>query len=399
MDFQFTEEQEEFRHEFREWLEVNLPDGWIHGKWTLPKDEEERIVFLKNWQAKLFDNGWAGPNWPEEFGGMGASVIEELIYEDELARVNAPPFINRPGILLVGPTLIEMGTDWQKDRYIPNILNAEEIWCQGFSEPEHGSDIAGLETEAKKKGDEWIINGQKIWTSYAHLADFCLLLCRTDFSGTKHEGLTAFIVDMDQDNIETERIHQISGDKEFNQVFFDDAVAIEKNLIGEVDKGWDVIRTISAFEQAGTEAFDLQRRLNELVNYCHNNKRSGQLLSEYDHISRKLAYFDVKINAAKLTRYRQVSERLDDQVPGPEGTLDRGTTDELAVELENFAMNLLGPEATLWQDGPEGGRWAHDYLRAYGHWIGAGTGDIYRNIIGEQVLGLPKDIKSDETHR
>jgi alkylation response protein AidB-like acyl-CoA dehydrogenase len=398
MEFDFTEEQEEFRHEFRDWLDDNLPDGWENGDWQLPEDEDERIEFLKDWHQTKTDDGWAGPSWPEEYGGMGLSVMEEMIYEDELARVNAPQQINILGISLVGPTLIEMGTDWQKERFLPNILNAEEIWCQGYSEPEHGSDIAGLETEAVKEGDEFVINGQKIWTSFAHHADYCILMTRTDFSGTKHEGITALIVDMDQEGVSTERIHQASDGKEFNQMFFDDAVAPEEHVVGEVGQGWDTIRTISAYEQAGTRAFDLKRRLDELIRYCQNNARAGRPLAEYPHIRRTLAEFDSRIQAAKATRYRQVSERLDDPVPGPEGTMDQVTTDELAVDMQNFAVGLLGPEAALWEDGPEGGRWATEYLGTYGGWIAAGTGDIYRNIIGEQVLRLPKDIKSHYTH-
>ena len=398
MDFAFTEEQEAFRYEFREWLEDNLPEGWVEGEREAPENTDEREEFLVDWQRTLNADGWMGARWPEEYGGMGLTVMEEMIYEDELARVNDPGFINFIAIDLVGPTLIEMGTDWQKERFIPEILNCDEIWCQGYSEPDHGSDIAGLETRADKEGDEFVINGQKIWTSNAHFADYCILMTRTDFSGTKHEGITALIVDMDQEGVSRERLHQASDQFEFNQMFFDDAVAPEAHVVGEVGQGWDAIRTISAYEQAGTRAFHLQRRLDELVTYCQHNHRAGRPLAEYPSVRRQLAEFDARIEAAKLTRYRQVSERLEDPVPGPEGTLDQATTDDLSVELQNFAVKLLGPEATLWESGPENGRWATEYVGTLGGWIAAGTGDIYRNIIGEQVLRLPKDIKSEYTH-
>ena len=398
MEFEFTEEQEQFRQEFRDWLEDSLPDGWIHGEWHLPDDEDERVEFIKDWQRRKAEDGWAGPNWPEAYGGMGLSAIEEMIYADEMARINAPPNINSIG-QLVGPTLIELGTDWQKERFVPHILDGEEIWCQGYSEPEHGSDIAGLETKAEKDGDEYLINGQKIWTSRAHYADWCILMARTDFSGPKHHGITAFIVDTDQEGFQTERIHQISDDREFNQVFLDDVRTPEKHVVGEADDGWTVVRTISAYEQSGTDAFKLRRRFNELLHYCQNNTRDGRLLADVPHVRQKLAEFDTRIEAAELTAYRQASERIDDPVPGPEGTIDKLTTDELGIELQNFAMDLLGPEATLWEDGPEGGRWVNEYLMTYGMWIAAGTGDIYRNIIGEKVLGLPKDEKSKQTHR
>ncbi|MEY7849001.1 acyl-CoA dehydrogenase family protein [Natrarchaeobius sp. A-rgal3] len=399
MNFEFTDEQRAFRDEFREWLETTLPSGWIHGDWNLPEEKAERIEFLIDWQKTKYEDGWAAPSWPEEYGGMGASVVEELIYDDELARVNAPPNINGIGEQFVGPTLIELGTDAQKERFIPEILNCEEIWCQGYSEPEHGSDIAGLETVAELDGDEWVINGQKIWTSYGDIADWCLLMARTDSSGTKHEGITALIVDMNQEGVDVDEINQISGDSEFSQVFFDDARAPEAHVVGEVDEGWTVIRTMSAFEQTGSRAFDLQRRLNELLHFCRTTERGGRPLTDDPHVSRKLAEFDMRLQAARATRYRQVSERLDDPVPSPEGVIDTITSNDLAVDLENFAMTLRGPDATLWEDGPEDGRWVADYFESYGMWIAGGTGDIYRNIIGEQVLGLPKDEKSKYTHR
>jgi alkylation response protein AidB-like acyl-CoA dehydrogenase len=398
MDFSFTDEQQEFRYEFRDWLEDNLPDGWIHGDWQLPQEEEERIEFRRNWQRKKAEDGWAGPNWPAEYGGMDLSIIEELIYEEELARINAPPTIS-VGVALVGPTLIEMGTDWQKERFISNILSDEELWCQGYSEPTHGSDVAGLETSAERDGDEFVINGPKIWTSYAHYADWCILLARTDFSGRKHEGITAFLVDMDKDSIQTERIHQINDDREFNQVFLDNVRVPDKHVVGEVDHGWDVIRTISAYEQTGTEVFKARHRFNQLLSYCQNQSRGGRPLAEHPNIRRKLAEFDTRLEAAKYSAYRHAASRIDDRVPGSEGTRDRLTSNEIWVDLEDFAMNLLGPEATLWYDGPQNGQWAYSYLYRNGMWIAGGTGDIYRNIIGEQVLGLPKDIKSDETHR
>jgi alkylation response protein AidB-like acyl-CoA dehydrogenase len=256
-----------------------------------------------------------------------------------------------------------------------------------------------LTTRAEKDGDEYVINGQKIWTSRMQWADYCILMARTDFSKTKHEGITAFIVDLHQEGVDNERIHQINDMREFNQVFFDGVRVPEKHVVGEVGEGWNVTRHISLYEQSGTRAFGLQRRFNELLRYCQITERGGQLLVDDPEIRRKLAELDTRIDVAKKTAYRQVSNRIDDPVPGPEGTLDKLTTNHLAIDLENIAMELLGPEATLWYDGPEDGRWAHDYLRKYGNWIAGGTGDIYHNIIGEKVLGLPKDIKSKETHR
>lgn len=399
MDFGLTSEQENFRQELRHWLSENLPEGWSQGRWHPPDEEDERIAFLRDWQRRMYEAGWAGPSWPVEYGGMGATIVEELIYEEELARVNAPRNINALGENFIGPALIELGSDWQKERFLPNILNCEEIWCQGYSEPEYGSDVAGLRTRAERDGDEWIINGQKIWTSNAHFGDWCLLMVRTDFSGTKHEGLTALIVDMGQEGVQPERIRQASDRREYCQVFLDDARTPLDHVVGEVGEGWDVIRTISAYEQAGTRAFELERRLNELIAYCRNTERGGRLLATDPQVQRRLADFDVRIQAAKLTRYRQVSERIDEPIPGPRGTMDNIVSDDMAVELESFAVDLLGPEAALWEDGPESGRWIDQYVGNIGWWIAGGTGDIYRNIVGEHALGLPKDIKSDTTHR
>ena len=399
MDFSFNEDQQEFRNEFRDWLETNLPDGWGKGDWQLPDDDQERTKFLKDWQRTMAEDGWAGPHWPEEYGGMGLSAIETLIYNEELARVNAPPDINLIGNSYIGPTLIELGTDWQKERFVSNILNAEEIWCLGYSEPEHGSDIAAIETKAEQDGDEFVINGQKIWTSNAHVGDYYMVATRTDSSGTKHEGITMIIVDMDQEGVQPERIRQISKDREFNQVFLDDARAPAKHVVGEVDRGWDVIRTISSFEHSRSEGFLQQRRFNELLHYCQNTTRDGRPLVEHPDVRRKLAEFDTRIEAAKRTRYRNAAKRLDGQVPGAEAIVDRLTPTDISLEIEDFAMDLLGPEATLWEDGQEGGRWVSERLQSIGLWIGGGTGDIYRNTIGEQVLGLPKDIKSKHSHQ
>lgn len=398
MNFEFTEEQEQFRLEFRDWLNESLPDGWAQGNWHLPDDEEERVAFVKDWHRRKAEDGWAGPNWPEEYGGMGLSPIEEMIYADELARINAPPQINIIG-QFVGPTLMELGTEGQKERYIPHILSCDEVWCQGYSEPDHGSDIAGLETAAEKDGDEFVINGEKIWTGRAHYADWCILMARTDFSKTKHHGITAFIVDLDQEGFQNERLHQISDTRVFNRVFLDDVRVPEENVLGEVDDGWTVVRTISLYEQSGTKSFELRRRFNELLHYCQHNTRDGRLLADIPHIRQQLAEFDTRIEAAELTAYRQASDRIDESVPGPEGTIDKVTTDEMNIEVQKFAMDLLGPEASLWDESPEDGRWTHEFLYSYGSWTAGGTCDIYRNIIGEKVLGLPKDNKSKQSHR
>ncbi|APX97209.1 acyl-CoA dehydrogenase family protein [Natronorubrum daqingense] len=399
MDFSYTDEQETFRHELRAWLEENAPEGWLEDP-ELPDDDAERVEFLRDWQRTLADDGWAGVHWPEEYGGRGASLVEQTIYREEMARINAPPQINLIGINLIAPTLIEVGTEAQKQRFLPKILSAEEIWCQGYSEPEAGSDVASLTTNAEANGDgEWLVNGQKIWTSYAHVADWCFLVTRTDDSGKKHEGLTVFLVEMDQDGISTEPIHQPHDDRTFNQVYFDDAVASADLVVGEIDRGWDVVMTLSAFEHGSTSIYSIEQRYLALLEYCRTETRNGTPLVERDRIRQQLADFDARIQAAKATHYRNVSKQAESGTPGPEGSMDLLISDELRHDLLNFAVNVQGPAAALWENGHNAFDETSGYIRSYGAWIAAGTGDIQRNIIGERVLGLPKDNKSKTSHR
>jgi alkylation response protein AidB-like acyl-CoA dehydrogenase len=399
MDFGYTEEQRRFRRELRDWLRDNLPDGWLEAEQSLPEDRYERVEFLRDWQRTLYDGGWAGFQWPEEYGGRGASLIKELIYQEETSRVNAPEPINGVGLHFVGPTLIECGTDAQKDRFLSEILSADEVWCQGFSEPSAGSDVASLTCELDRDGDRFIINGQKIWTSYAHAADWCFLAGRTDDSGTKHEGITTLLVDMDQPVAEVEPIHQASDCREFNQTFFDNAVAAEDKVVGEVDEGWSVIMTLSSFEHGMSKVEEARYRYRKLLEYCRRATRDGTPLIEHEHVRQRLADFDVRLQAAKRTHLRHVSEQVATGFPGPEGSMDMVVSDELVNDLESFALNLTGPETALWEDHDQAGASVYDYLQSYGWWIAAGTGDIHRNIIGEQVLGLPSDIKSEESHK
>ncbi|MFC7157564.1 acyl-CoA dehydrogenase family protein [Halomarina halobia] len=398
MNFEYDDEHEAFRRELREWLAENLPAGWRDGEREM-LEGDEREQFLRDWQRTLYDGGWAGVHWPEEYGGRGASLIEQTIYREEMARANAPPQINVIGINFVGPTLVAAGTEAQKERFVPNILSGEEIWCQGYSEPDAGSDIASLTTRAEKQGDQWVINGQKIWTSYAQYADWCFLVARTDDSGLKHEGITTLLVDIDQEGVSMDPIHQASDEEGFNQVYFDDAVTSADNIVGEVGRGWEVVMTLSAFEHSTTTIFSIEQNYLDLLEYCRTETRAGEPLIEDARVRRKLADLDARVQAAKVSHYRNVSERSETGTPGPEGSMDLVVADELRNDLTNVAMDVLGPETALWEDGPNDGRLADDYLGSYGSWIAAGTGDIQRNIIGERVLGLPKDDKSQESHR
>ncbi len=395
MDFDFTEEQQAFRHEFRSWLEDNLPEGWLEGERRRLEDPDRRETFLREWQRKLSEGGWAGIHWPEEYGGRGAGLLEQVIYNQEKARVDAPPALNTIGLGMVGPTLMKVGTEAQKDRFLPPMLTGEEIWCQGYSEPEAGSDLASLGTRAEDDGEDYVINGQKIWTSFAHLADWCFLLARTEDTEEKRAGLTTMLVDMDQEAISVEPIHSINDTRTFNQVYFDDAVAKKEHRVGEEGKGWQIAITLLAFERmALSNVFSLERRWRELRDFCREQTRGGRPLSEDPRVRQRLAEFDTRIQALKLTYYRNISKQVQTGDPGPEGSMDKVGTTELMLEMENFAVGLLGPRSSLWGgDHPVFGRWQYDYLSSFGQVIAGGTADIQRNIIGERVLGLPRDVR------
>lgn len=399
MDFSYSEEQKAFRNELRSWLEENVPEEWRDGGPDMPEDEDEAWEMRVDWHRKLHEGGWIGIHWSEEYGGRGATLDEQLVFSEEMARWDTPQTVNGLGISLVGPTLVAAGTEEQKERFMPNILNAEEIWCQGYSEPGAGSDIASLTTRAEKQGDQWVINGQKIWTSGAHQADWCFLVTRTDDSGTKHEGITTLLVPMDQEGITIERLHQASDQRHFNQWYLDDAVTDADMVVGEPDKGWQNVITMSAFERTSSRIFSIEQSFLEIFEYCKNETRNGSPLIEDPDIRRKLADFDARIQAEKVSHYRDVSTRSATGTPGPEGSMDNLVNGDILVDMGRFAVNVLGPEASLWEDGHNDGEWLTNAIGGIGTWIAAGTGDIQRNIIGERVLGLPKDIKSETSHR
>jgi alkylation response protein AidB-like acyl-CoA dehydrogenase len=391
MDFSYTVTEEAFRNELRSWLAENLPNGW-----SLPDDEEEKNEFLKEWQKKLAKGGWAGISWPKKYGGRGATLIEEVIYEQEMARVGAPPVINLVGLAMVGPTLLQIGTEEQKERYIPRILNCEEIWCQGYSEPNAGSDLAALNTRAVKQGDKWIINGQKIWTSWADQADRCFLLARTENTGKKHEGITAFLVDMHQEGVETRHIRSINDRRDFNEMFFTDAVAYDADIVGGLNQGWNASLVLLSNERTGVarNIFRLQKQLENLVEMAKTSKSNGRPLIENPLVRQKLADLRVKSKAALLTYYRHLTSTIRTGRPGPEGSMDKLISSEMVQELFSYAMSLQGAANILWkEDASVSPAWQQDYLHSFAHTIAGGTTEIQKNIIAERILGLPKDIK------
>ena len=396
MDFSFTASEEAFRNELRLWLEANLPEGWLDGSFSLPEDEQEKDAFLKDWQQKLAKGGWAGISWPKQYGGRGATLIEEVIYEQEMARVKAPPIVNLVGIAMVGPTLLQIGTEEQKERYIPKILNSEEFWCQGYSEPNAGSDLAALQTKAVKQGDKWLINGQKIWTSWAHLADRCFLLARTENTGKKHEGITAFLIDMHQEGVEIRPIRSINGRSDFYEMFFTNAVAYDADIVNGVNQGWKASLALLSNERVGVarQTFRLQKQWEDLVEMAKTLKKNNQPLITEPLVRKKLVEFRAKSRSILFTYYRHLTDTIRTGRPGPEGSIDKLFSSELSQEMLAYSLSLQGAENTLWkEDAKVDSHWQEDYLHSFASTIAGGTSEIQKNIVAERILGLPKDIK------
>src|SRR5579859_6678226 len=378
MDLTFTERELAFRDELREWLADNpLPDEPSY------EDEDVHYAWRRDFQHRLAEGGWAAVHWPVEYGGRGASLTESAIFFEELARAGAPLPANVLGLLLAGPTIMTWGTPEQKERYLHPILTAEEIWCQGFSEPDAGSDLASLKTRAVREGDEWVITGQKVWTSGAQYSKWCMLVARTDLEAPKHKGLTYFLMDMEQEAVQVRPLRQITGEPEFNELFIDGARIPDENVLGGVGNGWKVALTTLMNERAGL-AFFLQVRLRQTLDRLIDEAAQRGLLDDRV-VADRLGELHLKAEVLRLTAYRGLTAVQKYGEPGPEGSLTKWMWSETNQQLTQCAADLLGPAAL-----EAGGRWAYELLRARGNSIEGGTTEVLKNIVAERVLGLPK---------
>src|SRR3954452_20187136 len=378
MDLTFNERELAFRDELRQWLADNNPG-------SAPDDggDDAQYNWRRQWQRKLYDAGWAAPAWPEEYGGGRAPLTESAIYFEELGRARVPLPANVLGLLLAGPTIMIWGTDEQKQRYLNPILSAEEIWGQGFSEPDAGSDLAALKTRAVRDGDEWVVTGQKVWTSGAQYSKWCMLVARTDQDAAKHKGLSYFLMDMDQPGVQVVPLRQITGDPEFNELFIEEARIPDENLLGGEGNGWKVALTTLMKERAGL-GFFLQVRLRQLVDALYEEAaNSGQL--DDPRVADALADLHIRTEILRLTAYRGLSVIEQYGQPGPEGSLVKWLWSETNQMLSQLAPSIVGPDALT-----GGNRWAFELLRARGNTIEGGTTEILKNIIAERVLGLPR---------
>jgi alkylation response protein AidB-like acyl-CoA dehydrogenase len=368
--------EQAFRDELRAWLVDNHPG-------PEPEGDVAGFEFRRAWQRALHDAGWAGVSWPKEYGGRGATLVEQAIYNEELARAQAPSTANVLGLSMGGPTLIAHGTEEQKRRYLEPILSADEIWCQGFSEPEAGSDLASLKTRAVRDGDEWVVTGQKVWTTLAHHAKWCMLVARTDPDAPRHQGLTYFLMDMEQDAVQVRPLRQITGEAEFNELFIEEARIPHENILGGEGNGWAVAITTLMHERA-TLAFGLQIRVRiTLAELLDDARQTGAAVDPV--IRDRLAQLYIESEVLRLNALRGLSAIMRTGVPGPEGSLGKWQWADVNQALTELAVELRGPRAVLDDE-----RWTYRFLRARANSIEGGTTEILKNIVAERVLGLPR---------
>jgi alkylation response protein AidB-like acyl-CoA dehydrogenase len=376
VDLTLSPSEEEFRDGLRAWLEENHPG-------EEPEGDEAAFKFRRDWQRKLHEAGYAGLSWPKEYGGRGATLVEQAIFGQETVRAKAPQPANILGLVMGGPVVIAHGSDEQKERYLEPILSGEEIWCQGFSEPDSGSDLASLKTRAVKSNGDWMVTGQKVWTTYAHEAKWCMLVARTDQDAPKHQGLTYFLMDMEQDAVQVRPLRQITGEAEFNELFIEEARVPEENVVGGVGNGWAVAITTLMHERAGlgaASAAGVRRALDQLIELARDRGVADDPL-----IRQRIGQLQIEVEALRLNSWRGLTQIMKTGVPGPEGSLPKLQWAEVNQGLTELATEILGEEGVERES-----EWTYRFLRARANSIEGGTTEILKNIIAERVLGLPK---------
>ena len=390
MDFRLTPAEERFRREVHDWLVANLPDGWGTAAHRQLEDPAEKVAFARWWQGRLHAGGWAGLHWPKEYGGRGATPIEQFVFAEEYTRVGAPPMIDiGVGPSLVGPTVIHHGTERQKQRFLRTILTGEDVWCQGFSEPNAGSDLAACRTRADLRGDVFVVSGQKIWTSYARFADWCILVTRTDFQAAKHKGLTFLLVDMKSPGITIRPLVEMTGVAWFNEVFFDDVRVPRENMVGELNQGWRIAITTLAHERGGSAPH--ARLAGEMRDVLDLARRLGT--ARDPRVRQRLAQSFVETEILRLLAYKQVTDLMREGQPGAEGSYLKLVWSETDARMKELAIEMEGPYAALGRGSPralDDGRWEYEYLWSRAASIYAGTSEVQRNVIAQRVLGLPR---------
>jgi alkylation response protein AidB-like acyl-CoA dehydrogenase len=395
MDFSFSSADLAFADEARAWLEHNLPAGWRRDHcWTRVEDPLW-IRIAREWQQRLYDGGWAAISWPREHGGRGATVVERWFFDQALDQVGAPRPPAQSYVDLIGPALLQHGSEAQRQRFLRPMVNGGELWCQGFSEPGAGSDLAALRTRAERHGDDYVVNGQKVWTSHADIADWCFLLCRTESEAPKHKGLSLLLVDMKTPGITVRPLRQMTDDAEFCEVFFEDVRVPATNLLGTPGAGWGIAMGIVAHERGPMWTFVFQRKirrsLTRLVEMARAHPASAGALDD-PLIRQRLAQAHIEVEILRLSGYRSLTTLLRTGHPGPESSLEKVIGSETDQRLQDLAVGLFGSYGGL-QHGDhalDDGAVPRQFLYARSETIMGGTSEIQRNVIAQRILGLPR---------
>lgn len=400
MDFNDSPEEAAYRAKVRSWLDANATlreSGKAKGN-MLDEAEGELIAKAKAWQAKKSEEGWACLRWPKEFGGQGATAMESVIFNQEEGRYDLPPSIYGIGHGMLGPTIMAHGTEEQKQRFLPNMVKGDEVWCQLFSEPDAGSDLAGLKASAVKDGDDWVINGQKTWTTGAQYCKWGMLVARSDTNVAKHAGLTYFVVDMEAPGIEIRPIRQMNGGSGFNEVFFTDMRTPDSNRIGAVGDGWRVAITTLMNERSSIgSSMGGGGGIKDLIHLAQEVELNGRPAIEDGGVRRAIADFAVRRSGLKYTGQRGLSALSQGQTPGPEASIGKLVAAIMGLEMGAFGMELQGAAGVLsGDDSPANPVWQDAYMGMPGLRLAGGTDEILRNIIAERVLGMPGEPRMDK---
>jgi alkylation response protein AidB-like acyl-CoA dehydrogenase len=392
MDLNLTADEEAFRQQVRDWLAANMPKGLLATREA--REDKNWLTKAKEWQRKLYDAGYVALAWPKEYGGQAMDPVRQSIVNEEMVRARAPYMVGASGLSMLGPTLISWGTEEQKRRYLPKILGADEIWCQGYSEPGAGSDLASLRTRAEIVGDEFVVNGQKVWTSGAQYADMMFCLVRTDPEAPKHRGISYILIDMHSPGITVRPLVQMTGERGFNEVFFDNVRVPRKNLVGKLNEGWIVANATLFHERNALGATTGSQQLfNRLLQLAGKISREGKPLTKHPVFRQRLADLQIRVEAMKFHSYRQLTDQIQGRNPGIESMINKLVGTELNHDLSTAAMELMGDYSTL-SRGEEaaldGAFWPYEWMFSLGLVIGGGTSHIQKNIIAERGLKMAK---------
>lgn len=391
MNFLLTEDQQAFRLRLREWLKNNLPADWKNGHFSQSIDDGRRGALLREWENSVYTAGFAGLHWPTAYGGHGLTLVEHLIYGEECGRVGAPEGINAIGRELVAGVLLHAGTESQKKHYLPRIAACTDIWCQGFSEPQAGSDLTALKTRAVESNGNWVINGQKIWTSYAQHADMCLMLVRTSSEEKKHQGITMIAVPMSTPGITRRGIQQLDGVWDFNELFFDDVIVPVANTIGPVGEGWRVSGAVLAIERATTRLYRQTRYVHELQHAYRSALARRPGLDESDALRQSIARAYSQLLVLRALNVRFVSRLVAGEQVGPEASILKQCWSHFHQDSTSLIAEILGEDH--WfppADDLDCERFLPVYLHSRAETIFAGTSEIQKDIISERLLGMPR---------